>query len=1149
MSRFYRHLRLLAFLAITLSGLLLLARTILPAQGRVNDPRSLAAQNLAVPVNAFRQQSATLAGTQGPDLPGAAELTASTGGKVRISTNPVTGTASFVRLLEGASLRLIPGAAQPEAQAGAFWAQYGSLFGIRAPDQELALVETSQDVYGFTHLKYDQVYQGVRVFGGELRVHLDPAQGITAVNGVFLPELNLSVEPARSAAQAAAIAVDLVASQGITGDLAVVANQLVVYRTGLAQRISGGNYLAYALEIGNADHSVREFVFIDAQTGKKLDQYTGVHEGLDRKISESTLGNVVWQDSAGNPDPIPAGWATGTDQQVTDWQNEIDGARETYNLFASMNGGSYLSYNGSDATMRTVNNDPTINCPNANWSGVSTNYCSNVTGDDTVAHEWGHAYTEYTNNLVYAWQPGALNESYSDIWGEVVDLLNGRGLDSPNTTRTAGTCSVYGTPGGTDNTYRWLSGEDDPAFGGAIRDMWAPTCYSDPGKVSDAQYYCSSTDSGGVHTNSGVPNHAFALMVDGGTYNGQTISGIGLTKAAHIEWAAQQMLTNTSDFSDNADALEAACTALIGTNLPALSTSMTSAGLSGQSISAGDCAEVAKAIAAVQFRSAPTQCNFSPMLDPNPPALCGGSTVNALLSQDWESGLGSWTVGTHDVSNPLSFSSTDWAVVGSLPGARPGSAAFVEDYQGGNCALDNEAGALNLDSPAITIPVGVDFPALTFDHWVSTEPGWDGGNLKISVNGSPFNLVPSSAFTFNPYNGILNPIEAGSDNPLQNQAAFSGSDGGSVSGSWGTSQVDLSGIAGPGDVIKLRFDMGVDGCNGLFGWYVDNLQVYSCNVSPFPGISVAPTRLSSHQAADEVVTKNLTIYNGGAADLNWSLGETALLPKTTDLTGVGGNTSPAVRSLGTPLAASAGPAKASAAIMQDGSFEAGSPNPYWDESSTNFGTPLCDPSCLASVSARTGSWFAWFGGIAAQEEGQVSQVVTLPAGGALDLTFYLWQQSCDTASDYMEVLVDGNQVYQIDGSGPLCGSSGYELQRANLDAYADGGTHTLGFHSEIFSLNGGITNFIIDDLAIQSPAVCDRPQDLSWLVTDVMTGTVSALNTTNLSVTFDSSGLTDGAYKGVLCLASNDPAKPVLQVPVSMQIGDYLLYMPLNFRP
>ncbi len=95
-------------------------------------------------------------------------------------------------------------------------------------------------------------------------------------------------------------------------------------------------------------------------------------------------------------------------------------------------------------------------------------------------------------------------------------------------TRVAGT--------GTDASTRWLLGEDDTAVGltGALRDMFDPPCYFNPGKVTDAFYGCGTADAGGVHNNSGVPNHAYALIVDGGTYNGQTITGIGLTKAAHI---------------------------------------------------------------------------------------------------------------------------------------------------------------------------------------------------------------------------------------------------------------------------------------------------------------------------------------------------------------------------------------------------------------------------------------------------------------------------------------------------------------------------------------------------------------------------------------------------------------------------------------
>ena len=69
-------------------------------------------------------------------------------------------------------------------------------------------------------------------------------------------------------------------------------------------------------------------------------------------------------------------------------------------------------------------------------------------------------------------------------------------------------------------------GEDATAwFIGALRDMWTPPCFGNPGKVIRHPVRVLGTaDEGGVHTNSGVDNHAYALMVDGGTYNGQTIS-------------------------------------------------------------------------------------------------------------------------------------------------------------------------------------------------------------------------------------------------------------------------------------------------------------------------------------------------------------------------------------------------------------------------------------------------------------------------------------------------------------------------------------------------------------------------------------------------------------------------------------------------
>ena len=1008
------------------------------------------------------------------DPAGIQDLVSATGGTAQVSVSKATGAARFVRVAPKSLPLMMPQQAPTEARAREFFMRYGGIFGITDVDGDLKAVAAKRDAFGGEHLTFVQSYRGVPVFGGELRVHFDRHGDLSAVNGTFVPKIKLDLDPIVSSDMAAQKAVTTVTDQQDNrtttkqrGDLreqemlggkravvklAVASSTLYVFRSGLVQGVAGTDHLVYEVEVVNPARTVREFVYVDAHSGKVIDQITGIHEALDRKVSETNLGNVIWEDSAGDPDPISSGWAGGTAQQVTDWNNEIDGTKETYNVFASMTSGAWLSYDGVDAIMRTVNNDPGIACPNANWNGTSTNYCSGVTGDDTVAHEWGHAYTDYTSNLIYQWQSGALNESYSDIWGEVVDLLNGRGSDFPGTLRTAGGCSIFGVGApSVDNSYRWLSGEDDPAFGGAIRDLWTPTCYGDPGKVTDGQYFCSTADSGGVHSNSGVPNHAFALMVDGGTYNGQTITGIGLTKAAHIHWGALNMLSLASNFSDQANALAAACSSLVGVNLPALSTSVTNAGPSGEFITAGDCAEVAKVNLAVEFSTEPTQCGFSTLLDPDAPALCEGlGSTMPFAGEDWEGGSlpAGWTVGSRDVANPPTFDTPDWSVVGSLPsGANGNYAAFVPDLSIGDCGADDESGVLYLDSPPMVVPAGI-VPHLAFDHWVATEGGWDGGNVKVSVNGGPWTHVPASSYDFNAYNAALN-SPPGNTNPMAGEDAFTGTDGGSAGGSWGQSQVSLAGLAFPGDSVRVRFDFGIDGCNGVFGWYVDDVELYSCSAElpPVCGDGI----LDFGEACDDGNAANGDGCSSTCqVEDGWACAD--------------------------PIPPSSG-----SNIMADGGFEAGAFGGVWAESSTNYGTPVCSVgSCGTGTGTgpADGMYWTWFGGVAAYEEGSVSQSVTIPSAST-NITFDLEQIICDSATDYVELTVDGAQVFQSDGTSSLCGTLGYSTQTVDLSAYADGGNHLVEFHSEIFANNGGGSNFFVDNVYLSdnqlgagTPSVC-----------------------------------------------------------------------------
>lgn len=899
-----------------------------------------------------------------------ARLNAQTGNAAAVSFSEATGAARFVRIartdaklatVQNRSASRASTDAAKQAAAMQFLKDYSALFGISNVTEELAAAGVTKDAHGGTHVSYKQVYRGLPVLGGELKAHFDAADNLVATNGTFIPNITVSPTPSRSAGEATGIALKRVyADLGRTAPVSTK-SKLLVYREGLAQGVPGATRLAWEIVATNGV-DVREFIYVDAHTGQVIDKISGIHDAKNRRAFNANNTTAPGPNYPNNPFWVEGqAFPTGTAEA----DNMIAASSEIYDMFWRAFGRD--SYDGQGATMDSIFNRGN-SCPNASWNGVFISFCPGTTTDDVTAHEWGHAYTEYTHGLVYAWQPGALNEAYSDIWGETVDRINGRGGDTPDAARTAGSCTVYtaappvvnvtapaslagpkdagtaawgpqtftisgtvqgvdlgstsagcaalpansltgkiafidrGTCGfsvkamyaqqagaiaviignnqggnvvanmgdtagqtstlpslsvtqndgtaikaalatgtvavtltrgaGTDNSVRWLIGEDSTAFGGAIRDMYNPTCYGNPGKVSDRQYACGPNtqagDWGGVHTNSGVPNHGYALLVDGGSYNGQTIAAIGLTKAAHIYYRAQSVYQMwASGFADHADALEQSCRDLTGINLKSLATGAPS----GEVITAGDCAQISKMAAAVELRSSVSQCNFTPLLQKSPPPLCPSGSATALLSDTFEGGKRAgvkWQVSHQGVAGG-NFTPRDWGVVTPLPGGRPGYGLFAAAGDIGNCQPGgDESGLQRVESPEITIPAGTTVLRMSFDHWIGTEASYDGGNLKISVNGGAWQVVKAADFVYNPYNTTLATAAAGNTNPLAGQPAFSGADGGSVVGSWGRSIVNLAPYAGPNDKVKLRFELGQDGCGGTVGWYLDDVTVYRC---------------------------------------------------------------------------------------------------------------------------------------------------------------------------------------------------------------------------------------------------------------------------------------------------------------------------------
>ena len=802
-------------------------------------------------------------------------------GDVIVRRDAATGGTGLLRATAEGDLYPQGRDLPPAEKTADFLERHGTVFGIGDFASELRMLDVSEDQYGHTRVAWQQLYGNLPVFGAVLHGHVSPDGRLTAVNGKFVPDINLPTSPAIARAAAEQTAVNAVGAQQPAAAknlaLSVSSTALVVYRNFLTRGTDGANHLAYQVQVTHGA-SMREFVYVDALTGKIVDQISGINGAKDRRIYEASydpenpeLPPPTWREGDPRPAPHPA------------QEDEVSAGGHTYNLFVNLSGGSYLSWDGNDAQMVTVNNDPTIVCPNANWNGTSTNYCSGTSADDVVAHEWSHAYTQETSGLIYQWQSGALNESYSDIFGETVDLINNRegvegtaatGNDGPRSQDEA-VCSEFTSEAPTgDQSIRWLMGEDAFAFSplppigdAAIRDMWNPRCaggtlfLGDPGHMSSNNYSCSAGDAGGVHTNSAVNNRAYAILVDGNTLelrddgtpfaNPVTVQGIGLTKAAHIFWRANSVYnTPATNMAENADSLEMACQDLIGVNLNKLVTDPElGAGAfgnddtlhptpepSGETITASDCQQVANAIEAVEMRfDVSKQCGFGPMLDPAPAPRCDTAEVQTYFTENWENGIpAGWTIGQEPLTKSM-LDTREWFLrSGDLPAnpdgsAHGGSAIFQENRRDlGNCTTDDESGVLFLESPPIVVDAD-DAGHVVFDHYVSTELGYDGGNVMISINGGDFEVIPGSAFEHNAYPGNLNDVTDQNTNPKGGEPAFHGSNENEVSGDWGESQIDLT-AAGvqPGDTIVLRWDFGQDGCNGNEGWYVDEVELFSC---------------------------------------------------------------------------------------------------------------------------------------------------------------------------------------------------------------------------------------------------------------------------------------------------------------------------------
>ena len=491
---------------------------------------------------------------------------------------------------------------------------YAGVLGLAHPAAELRPMQTTEDDLGYVHARFEQVYQGLRVWGRDLFVHFDDTGIAYALNGTYEPTpAGIDTRPALDEAAALRVTIDDLKARGRWSPLPDDVAAWLDVEAPRTERVlypdpDRGMRLAYDVTL-HPNFLEWYTYLIDAQTGQilnRIERHCTLHDHAEAAPLVRVNGLSLPKPPVG-PTSALAGFfdATATDLNGTQqnlrvyqhddnvfysiWDldnlnpasqlpNEPDGgamtidanstdlgenvnlthvtsANNTWNdpssVSAHVNMNIVYEYyknthnrnaiDGNDQSMISIIHVTDEGRPmdNAFWNGRVMAYGD---GDqaflplagalDVAGHEVTHGVIENTAGLVYQFQPGALNESFADVFGVFIE---------PND---------------------FLLGEDIMRVNrAALRDLLNPdnpNVLSDqPAHMSQFQNLNADQDNGGVHINSGIPNRAAALI----------IQIVGTEKAERIYYRAlTTYLTRNSQFGDARNALEQAAIDLFSEN-------------------------------------------------------------------------------------------------------------------------------------------------------------------------------------------------------------------------------------------------------------------------------------------------------------------------------------------------------------------------------------------------------------------------------------------------------------------------------------------------------------------------------------------------------------------------------------------------------
>lgn len=425
--------------------------------------------------------------------------------------------------------------------------------------------ESADAETGTHHFRVEQEYNGIPVYGADQTVTLDEDNNVVSYFGQVIPNLDAEkISTKAKVSEAKAIAIFKERLQNRIGEIAQFDGEIEI--APYIYEYKDDYYFTY-LVTGSTTHPAVGFwhYFIDATNGEVVDHFnaasnvtafgTGVfgerrmfeaqeYDGMFRLLDETRGDGVVTYDAdtGVNLDVLSINKMFHDGAAVDAHRN----AQATYDYYMDTFGRDSVDDNGQILISAVhVGN----NWNNASWNGRQMSYGDGdgerfhplSAGLDVAAHEMTHGVIQHTAGLIYRDESGALNESYADIFGAMVDRDD------------------------------WLIGEDIMADGtAALRSLEDPASLIE--SRTNAPYpdhwdlrYTGDLDNGGVHINSSINNKAAYLVAEGGEHYGVEVDGVGRIATEHIYYRAlDAYLTASSDFSMMRQAAIQSATDLFG---------------------------------------------------------------------------------------------------------------------------------------------------------------------------------------------------------------------------------------------------------------------------------------------------------------------------------------------------------------------------------------------------------------------------------------------------------------------------------------------------------------------------------------------------------------------------------------------------------